>query len=120
MSAVTAVFNPSNYSQAINAIDISLFGEKHNTRVDFIPSSGTQEKVVIIDFPSLHPILNLTKEQFMTEVASSTGDSAGNPAWPVYLKVAIADIATGSNTCGAKIDLAYKTQFYDRYMLPSS
>ncbi len=120
VQAVTAVFNPSNYTQTINGIDPTNLAEKHNVRVDYVPTTGQQQKVVDIYFPSLHVLYNLTRAQFDTEASNSTGDSSANPGWAAYLKIATSNAGGTAATTLAKVELTYRAMFYDRYMLATS
>jgi hypothetical protein len=121
--SAVGVYNPAIANvagQNLQTKAINELAEKANVRVEFVPTSGNQQSIQEINFPSLHTAYELTKDAFDVEMSNTAADYNQSPGLKLWLQINAADIATASNTCGYKVELTFKSLFFSRNMLPTS
>jgi len=117
--AAIALHNAGS-AATISGLDATAVAEKHNTKVVFIPGTGSKEKIVKFSFNSLAPLFNWTHSQFLNDVTNTTGAYNGSPGSQPRLELAITDMDGTPTSATALTQITYDVQLYDRVQLAQS
>lgn len=110
------------FTQLRNVVDtydiagdtIQNAAEKPGVRSDYIPSTGSQSKVIDINLPSLAPLFNWDNNTFNIDFGQTTGPFNGLPGSSPYLLLAAVYPTVGSRSLDCKVEIMFDTVCYDR------
>jgi hypothetical protein len=116
------------YTQLVNPVetydisnkDVAEASEKPAVRVDYIPSTGPQCKVINFNIPNLSALFQWDKATFDLDMGQTTGPYNGSPGTQCYLAMTAAYPTVASRNLDIFVELEFDTIFYDRYTLATS
>lgn len=115
---VVSIINPTD-TYTIAAQSLDKLNEKPGVVTKHISSGGSQQAKVK-QFLPMHKLFEVTKEQFRTDITTTTGSASGSPSSMPKIEIGLLDSRGNVITARCRLTLTYFTQIYDRLVLPQS
>jgi len=114
-----SLLNPGS-SATLTGLTATEAAEKHNTVLEFVPGTGTKEKILSFEMKTLAPIFNWTQSQFKNDIDTTTGSYAGSPGSQPKLNIVMSDMDGTPTNITVLTQITYHAMFYDRVQLAAS